>query len=193
MTTNHVLCEVTYIVSNSLGSYGLGPTRLLSPWDSLGKDTGGGSMLSLRRSSCPRDGIHTSHVSCMGMFCMFFTTRTTWEAPRHMNISGFGDPRGIYRTIPPTKLKNDFKISNKTWVYVFTNFMEQGFLRSENWHRWRTVWRILQSLFGKHSLRWLYLVLSWMECHEYWSFQISSLWRCLHLLGRVVYHIHTFQ
>ena len=42
MTMNHVLCKVTYIMSNSLGSYGLGPTRLLSPWDSLGKDTGVG-------------------------------------------------------------------------------------------------------------------------------------------------------
>ena len=88
-------------------------------------------MLSLRRSSCPRDRIHTSHVSCMGMFCMFFTT---WEAPRHMNISGFGDPRGIYRTIPQRKLKNDFTISKKTWVYILTILLLQGFLRSDKCH-----------------------------------------------------------
>ena len=143
-------------------------------------------MLSLRRSSCPRDRIHTSHVSCMGMFCMFFTTRTTWEAPRHMNISGLADPRGIYRTIPPTKLKNDFKIANKTWVYVFTHFMEQGFLRSENWRWWRTVWRILQSLFGKHSLRWLYLVLKRMRMS--WLLVVSNkkhvkLWTLIGMRG----------
>ena len=44
----------------------------------------------------------------------FFTTSITWKAPRHMNISGFGDPRSIYRTIPQRKLKNDFTISKKT-------------------------------------------------------------------------------
>ena len=91
----------------------------------------------------------------------FFTTSTTWEAPRHINIRGFGDPWGIYRTIPQTKLKKYFTISNKTWVYVLTTFLEQGFLQSEKCHRPMKdyVFHILQSLFGKHSLSWLYLVL----------------------------------
>ena len=62
----------------------------------------------------PAPGIEPKSPMSPALAGGFFTTSTTWEAPRHMNISGFGDPRGIYRTIPQRKLKNDFKISNKT-------------------------------------------------------------------------------
>ena len=69
-------------------------------------------MLSFRRFSQPRDQTCISYVSSLAGG--FFTTSTTWKGPRHMDISGFGDPRGIHRNIPQRKLKNDFKISKKT-------------------------------------------------------------------------------
>ena len=36
------VCQVTSVVSDSLRTYGLQPTRLPCPWDSLGKNTGVG-------------------------------------------------------------------------------------------------------------------------------------------------------
>ena len=40
----------------------LSPTRLLCPWDSPGKNTGGVAMPSSRGSSWPRDRTHISHL-----------------------------------------------------------------------------------------------------------------------------------
>ena len=41
-------CEVTLVVSNCLRPYGPQPTKLLYPWDSLGKDTGVGCYFLLQ-------------------------------------------------------------------------------------------------------------------------------------------------
>ena len=43
------------VVSNSLQPLGLGPTWLLCPWDSPGKNTGVGYLLPSRESSPPRN------------------------------------------------------------------------------------------------------------------------------------------
>ena len=56
----------------------------------------------------PNPGIEPVSLMSPALAGGFFTTSTTWKAPRHMNISGWGEPQSIYRTIPQRKLKNDF-------------------------------------------------------------------------------------
>ena len=48
-------CLVTSVMSSSLRPYGLQPTRLLSPWDSPGKNTGVG-LHALRQGTFPTQG-----------------------------------------------------------------------------------------------------------------------------------------
>ena len=50
-------CLVASVVSDSVRSYGLQPTRFLCPWDSLGKSTGVGCHPSFRGSSGPNMGL----------------------------------------------------------------------------------------------------------------------------------------
>ena len=45
-----MLCSVASVVSDSLRPHGLQPTRLLFPWDSLGKNTGVGCHVLLHQS-----------------------------------------------------------------------------------------------------------------------------------------------
>ena len=47
-------------------------------------------MLSLS-GYLPDPGIQPISLMFSALADEFFTTSTTWEAPRHMNISGFGD------------------------------------------------------------------------------------------------------
>ena len=62
-------------VSNSLQPHGLQPTRLLSPWDSPGKNTGVGCLPFSAGSSRPRDQTWVSFIADG-----FFTLRATREA-----------------------------------------------------------------------------------------------------------------
>ena len=59
-------CKLDISVSNYVQPYGLLPTRLLCPWDSLGKNTGVVAMPSSRGSSRPTDQTQVSHISCIG-------------------------------------------------------------------------------------------------------------------------------
>ena len=59
------------VVSDSLRLYGLYPTRLLCPWDFLGKNTGVVAMPSFRGSPRPRDQTHVSCVSCIGRWVLY--------------------------------------------------------------------------------------------------------------------------
>ena len=65
-------------MSDSFWPYGLWPTRLLYPGDSLVKNTGVGCHALLQGSSWPRDRTCVSYVSCLAG--RFFTTNATWEA-----------------------------------------------------------------------------------------------------------------
>ena len=56
------------VVSDSLQPRGLWPARLLSPWDSPGKNTGVGCHCLLQGSSRPRDRTRVSCVSCVGRY-----------------------------------------------------------------------------------------------------------------------------
>ena len=51
------------VVSNSLGSHGLGPTRFLCPWDSPGKNTGVGCH-SLLQGIFPAQGSNPGLLHC---------------------------------------------------------------------------------------------------------------------------------
>ena len=62
-------------------THGLWPTRLLCPWNSLGKNTGESSHFLLRRSSQPRD---QTRVSCCG------------QIPYHLNHQG--SPNSTHNT-----------------------------------------------------------------------------------------------
>ena len=72
--------------SDSLQPYGLGPTRLLCPWDSSGKNTGMVAMPS--SGDFPNSGIEHLSVTALALADEFFTTRTTWEvkAPKVLGI-----------------------------------------------------------------------------------------------------------
>ena len=69
------------VLSYSLQSHGLQPTRLLCSWDFLGKNTAVGCHFYSRGSSRSRDRIHVSCVSYIScIVSRFFTTTVTWEA-----------------------------------------------------------------------------------------------------------------
>ena len=57
------VCEVTSVMSDSLGPHRLYPARLLCPWDSPGKNTGEGSYFLLQGIFLTQDPIW---VSCTG-------------------------------------------------------------------------------------------------------------------------------
>ena len=59
------------VVSDSLRPHGLWPTRLLSPWDSPGKNTGEGCISCSRGSSQPRDDNFISGIFCAGRWILF--------------------------------------------------------------------------------------------------------------------------
>ena len=67
------------VMPNSLWPYGLQPTRLLRPWDSLGKNSGVGYHALLQGSSWPRNWTHDSTSVLAGQF---FTTNATWKEER---------------------------------------------------------------------------------------------------------------
>ena len=58
------VCEVSHsVVSDSLGSHGLQPTRLLCPWNSPGKNTGEGSH-ALLQGILPTQGSNLDLLHC---------------------------------------------------------------------------------------------------------------------------------
>ena len=63
-------CWVTSVISDSFRLYGLQPTRLLCPWDSLGKNTGVGCHAHLQGIFWPQDGTHVSYISCTGRWVL---------------------------------------------------------------------------------------------------------------------------
>ena len=63
-----------------LQRYGLRPTRLLCPWDSPGKNTGGGCLAMLSSRDLPNPGIEHASLMSPALVGGFFTTSTTWEA-----------------------------------------------------------------------------------------------------------------
>ena len=66
------------VVSNSLQSYGLQPTRLLCPWDSPGKNTGVGSH-SLLQGVFPTQGSNQGVLHCRQILCHPSHQGSLWE------------------------------------------------------------------------------------------------------------------
>ena len=60
----------------TLWPHGRWPTRLLSPWDFSGNDTGVGCHFLFQGSSWPKDQTHISCVSCVGRQILYH--RATW-------------------------------------------------------------------------------------------------------------------
>ena len=80
----HIVCCSSCLVPEShptlLPPHGLyNLTRLLSPWDFLGKNTGVGCHFLLQGIFPTRDQTCLYYVSCTGS--RFFATSATWEAP----------------------------------------------------------------------------------------------------------------
>ena len=74
-------CWVTSVVSDSLRPCGPWPARLLCPWDSPDKSTGGAAMSSFRRSSEP------ASLRSPALAGRFFTTSAVWEALCYLRCS----------------------------------------------------------------------------------------------------------
>ena len=61
-----LLSKRVFVTLGSLQPYGLSPTRLLCPWNSPGKHTGGGCYALLQWTFGPRHQTHDSYISCIG-------------------------------------------------------------------------------------------------------------------------------
>ena len=69
-------------MSDSWQSHGLQPTRLLCPWDSLGKNTNGLPCPS--RGDLPNREIELASLTSPALAGVFFITRATWEDPHEV-------------------------------------------------------------------------------------------------------------
>ena len=67
-------------MSDSLGPYGLKPTRLLCLWDSPGKNTGVDCHALLQEIFLTQDLPEPAFLMSPALAGVFFTTRVTWEA-----------------------------------------------------------------------------------------------------------------
>ena len=85
--TNYESKNVSHLVMfSSLQLQGLWPSRLLCPWDSLGKDTGVGCHFLSRASSWHRDRFW---VSCIvGGFFTNWATREWEKCKSHLSLTG---------------------------------------------------------------------------------------------------------
>ena len=80
------VCQVTLVLSNSLQPRGLQPTRLLCPWDSLGKNIGVGCH-ALLQGIFPTQGSN-SHLLRLHQAGRFFTTSAIWSIHEMTIIQG---------------------------------------------------------------------------------------------------------
>ena len=69
-----VLLFSSSVMPESLQPRGLWPARLLSPWDSPGKDTAVGCRLLPQGSSWPMGWTHISCISCTGRWVLYHWT-----------------------------------------------------------------------------------------------------------------------
>ena len=72
-------CSVNSVVSNSLQPYGVQPARILSPWDSPGKNTGVGCHALLEGIFLSQDQTQVSYIFCIGRL-VFYKRHRHWEA-----------------------------------------------------------------------------------------------------------------
>ena len=72
------VCQGISVMSNSLLPHGLSSTRLLCPWDSPGKNTGGLPCPS--PGDLPNPGIESTSLMSPALASGFFTTSPTWRA-----------------------------------------------------------------------------------------------------------------
>ena len=81
----YAMCSLVSVMSDSLSPHGQKPTRLLCPWDSPGKNTGGGCH-ALLQGIFPTQGSNL-HLLSPALAGGFFTTSATWEALAKIVIS----------------------------------------------------------------------------------------------------------
>ena len=133
------------------------------PWDSPGKDTGVSCRARLQEILLPQ-GLNPN------LLCLLH-----WQMGS-LPLAPPGKPQdtwtsvdlGIHGAYIESFLKENWRMTLKSQTkHKYTCSQpscSKGFFKLKSaMDRWRTVWRILQSLFGKHSLSWLYLVLKWMR------------------------------
>ena len=63
--------KTTHVMSDSLWPHGLGPTRLLCPWNFQARILEGVTFSSSRGASQPRDQTHVCWVSCIGRLIFY--------------------------------------------------------------------------------------------------------------------------
>ena len=89
----HACCWISSVLSYSLQSYALWPTRLLCPWDFLGRNTRVGCTPSSRGSSRPRDQTHVSlhllhhQFSSVQSLSRVWLFATPWTAAHQASLS----------------------------------------------------------------------------------------------------------
>ena len=125
------VCSVTSVMSNSLQSYGLQPSRLLNPWDSPDKNTGVGCYALLQGIfSTQGSNPHLLHLLLLGIF---FTTEP-------LGKTKISPTPGIIVSIPPAiSIGLQHKLSYHCLMLLFS--LEHFTL----------LWRISQFLYLEES------------------------------------------
>ena len=97
-------CSVAQLCLTLLGPHGLWPTRLLCPWNFIGKDRGVGCISSSRESSWPRD---RTHISCIAGG--FFTTESFRKTMNLFTGNGVAIMvnKRVWNVVLGCNLKND--------------------------------------------------------------------------------------
>ena len=113
-------------MSNCLWLYGLLPTRVLCPWDSLGKDTGVGCH-ALPQRIFPIQGSSPCLIISPELAVGFFTTSASWEAP--------------WASLVAQTVKN-LPAMQKTWVRSlgWEDPLEKGVTTNSSILAWRIPW-----------------------------------------------------
>ena len=118
---------------NSVRLYGIQPTRLHSPWDSPGKNTGMGCCAPLQRI-LPTQGsnLHLLHLPALAG--EFFITSTTWKA--HKRYSKNLKP---YHTMKSSDRYMKVYYTVLSSLYMFYIFIIESFLKCDHKFPTRTV------------------------------------------------------
>ena len=97
------VCLVTQVLSNSLRPHGLWPTRLLCPWDFLGKNTTVGCQFLLQ-GTLPTKGSNPS-LLCLPPLAWILYHWATWGSPKSMVLKHNSTlplfPSSLLPSLPP--------------------------------------------------------------------------------------------
>ena len=150
------LCACVYVYAHALSSltlwlHGLEPSRLLSPWNFPGKNTGVGYYFFLQGFSWPRDWTWVYCISCICRQIPYQLRHlgnwlTIWQFLKKLNMNLLHNPANL---LPDIYLREVKMCSHKTlYINVHHQFIckETTTMPSNRWEDtdFSIEWKILQ-------------------------------------------------